>query len=127
MGEQRVPAVVVERLQRRPQMLGRLRQLLRPGFVAGIERAGGGAVVQPRRLGGEAGRADGDLQAGVAGRPVEQGQAHRMQHREVGGVPVIGQGVAQGEGAMGGQLGQQPVGQGFDALVLLGQVGQSRR
>jgi hypothetical protein len=63
MREQRRLAVAIERHQRVPEIILGLGQLLRPLLMAGLDRVGGGAVGQPRRLGVE-GRAFGrDLEA----------------------------------------------------------------
>ena len=50
---------------------------------------------------------------------IEQPETQRVQHRQEGGVGIAGDGLAQRQRAVGGELRHQPVGQRPDALVIL--------
>ena len=65
MCEQRALIVVTERRQRRPEVGGLFRQLLRPVSVADVDGLGRSGFGEPRRLHAEPRILRGDLQAGV--------------------------------------------------------------
>ncbi len=121
--EQRLAAVGVEAGEERPE-LPRLRRHLRlPARVARLDGARRDGVGEARRLGGEQRAFRLNLQAGVEAVAVEQPQAERMQRGQEGRLRIGGERIAQREGAVRGELGQQPVGQRADALVLLRRLG----
>ncbi len=67
MGEERCPGRRVQSDERVPKILGLLGQSLRPGLLPGLDRLGGVALGQPRRLMEEGGAPGLDLQAGIDG------------------------------------------------------------
>ena len=128
MGEQRRLAVAVERRRERPTDRRALAgSCLRPVLVPVVDRLGGRGVVQARRLVGEAGALGVDLQAGIDGVAVERLEAEGVQHRDERRVGIVGQRVAQRERPMGGQLGDETIGQRLDAVVFLRRFGVGRR
>ena len=122
VSEQRCLAVAVERRQRVPQSCRRFRQLLDPLRVPRVDRLGGGGLRQTRRLSAEARMLRRDLQAGVRGVAVEGVEAEGVQHRLESDVRIVRQRIPQGQGAMGGQLGHQPIRERTDGFVLLRRV-----
>ena len=60
-----------------------------------------------------------DLQRAVGAVAVEQAKRERMQHGEIGHVGIAGERVTQGERTVGGQLGQQPVGEIAACVVVI--------
>ena len=120
VGEQRLPAVAIERCQCIPEFGRILWQSGDPGLMSGIEGIRQRAILQPRRLCAEPGALDVDLQAGVLSVAVEHLQTEGVQRSGEGDVGLATQRVAKGERPVRRQLGHEPVGNGLQALIFVG-------
>ncbi len=117
--EQRLLARDVQPGQRRPEVLGVLGHRRQPELVPVGQRPGHCGVVQARRLRVERDALHVELQAGVQAVAVEQAQGEGVQRGQERHLGLLADRMPQGQGAMRGQLGQQPVRQRLDAVFLL--------
>ena len=124
MREQALAAVVIERHERVPQHTRLFRKLPRPGGVPGVDRLRRDGIGKAGGLAAEHRALRLDLETGVEGVAIEQLQAQHVQRRHEGDVRIVGDRVAQRQGAVGGELGDEPIGDWPHALVLLGQLGR---
>ena len=117
-GEQRRPAVGVERDEGGPQVPSLAGQLCLPVIVPLDQRSARYRVVQPRCEGSEADALRLDLEAGL-GRAAVEGPEHQgVQQGEQGRVRVGRQRRSERQGTVGRELRHQPIGQA-SAIVLL--------
>ncbi len=123
MGEERCPGLRVQSDERVPEIFRIVGQPLPPSLLPGLDRLGGVALGQPRRLVEEAGAPRLDLQAGIDGEVVERLEAEGVQRRDEGDFGIARERVAQRQRPVRGQLGDEPFGQGLDAVVLVSGFG----
>ena len=102
---------------------GSLGELRRPGGVPGVDRLRTGRVGEAGGLRAEHRVLRLDLETGVERVPIEQFQAQHVQRREEGCVRIVRKRIAQRQRAVGGELGDQPVGDRPHALVVFGRLG----
>jgi hypothetical protein len=119
MGEECGPRTRVEGDQRVPEIFRILGQALPPGLVPDLDRLGGVALGQPWRLVEERGAGGVDLQAGIDGGVVERLEAEGVQRRDEGDFGIARERIAQCQRPVRRQLGDEPFGQGLDAVVLV--------
>ena len=84
-----------------------------------LDGLGRGGIGETGRLGAEHETLGLDVDAAVEGVGIEELEGERVQRRHEGDVRVAGHGVAQGERAVRGELGHEPIRQRADALVLI--------
>jgi hypothetical protein len=119
MREQRRLAVPVESHQLVPEIVFVFGQLLGPLLMAGLDRLGGRAVGESRCLGVEARALGRDFETGPERHPIERTQAERVQYRREGHSRILRQGITQRQHAMRRELGDEPVGQRLETVILL--------
>ena len=119
MRQKRRPACLIDGVEPVPQFGLVLGQIGLPGLVPFGDGLGGRAVFQVRRLDGEEDMPHRSFQAGARRTMLESVEAEFVQKSRQRDMRVVSHGFAQRKRAMGGQLAEEPVGQGLDDVVLI--------
>ena len=119
MCEETLARFDVKGRERVPEVLRLRRELLRPVEMTRVDLGRERRIREPRRLRAETNILRFDLEAGVGAVAIEEPQTHGVKRREEGDVRVIAERLAQRQRAIGGELGQQFVGQRPNAFVFL--------
>ena len=119
VSKERIPALIINFGEPRPEMFGLPGQLGLPTLMTGLDCFGPGRVAKTRK-GSRETVTRRNLQAGVAAVAVEQAQGHCMQHSQVGDLVILRDRVTHGQGPVRGKFCLQALGNGHTVILTLG-------